>query len=30
MLKFVSKKKNLYFRIVNIELLLVNNIEKDN
>jgi hypothetical protein len=30
MLKFVSKKKDSYFRIVNIELLSINNIEEDN
>jgi len=30
MLKFASKKKDPYFRIVNIELSLVNNVEKDN
>jgi len=30
MLKLVSKKKDLYFKIINIKLLFVNNIEKDN
>ncbi len=30
MLKFASKKKDLYFRIVNIELSSINNVEKDN
>jgi hypothetical protein len=30
MLKFVLKKKDLYFKVINIELLFVNNIEKDN
>jgi len=28
-LKFASKKKDSYFRIVNIELLFINNVEKD-
>jgi len=28
-LKFASKKKDSYFRIVNIELLSINNVEKD-
>jgi len=30
MLKFASKKKDLYFRIINIELLSINNVEEDN
>jgi len=30
MLEFASKKKDLYFRIVNIKLLSINNVEKDN
>jgi hypothetical protein len=30
MLEFTSKKKNLYFRIVNIRLSFINNVEKDN
>jgi len=30
MLELALKKKNSYFRIVNIELSLVNNVEKDN
>jgi hypothetical protein len=29
-LKFVSKKKDLYFRIVNIKLSSINNVEEDN
>jgi hypothetical protein len=29
-LKFVSKKKDLYFRIVNIKLWSINNVEEDN
>jgi len=30
MLESTSKKENLYFRIINIELLSINNVEKDN
>ncbi len=30
MLKFASKKKDLYSRIVNIKLSSINNVEKDN
>ncbi len=30
MLKFASKKKDLYFRVVNIEILSINNFKKDN
>ncbi len=30
MLEFTSKKKNSYFRIINIELFSINNVEKDN
>jgi len=29
MLKFTSKKKNSYFRVVNIKLSFVNNVEKN-
>jgi hypothetical protein len=28
-LKFASKKKDSYFKIMNIELLSINNVEKD-
>ncbi len=30
MLKLASKKKDSYFKVVNIELLFINNVEKDN
>ena len=29
-LKFVLKKKDLYSRVVNIDLLFINNVEEDN
>jgi hypothetical protein len=29
MLEFASKKKDSYFRVIDIELSLVNNVEKD-
>ncbi len=30
MLKFASKKKDLYSRVINIKLSSINNVEKDN